>query len=445
MEGEAGAPALAAWLDRLEARPSARRGNLRVVRAVADRLGVRPPAAAAVVVAGTNGKGSTVAFLERLLLAAGHTVATTTSPHLHVFNERVRLNGRCAEDAVLVDALEAVETARAGAQLSYFDHATLAALVVIARARPDVAVLEAGLGGRLDAVNVVDADVAVITNIGLDHQRQLGGSRASIAAEKVAVARRGRPLVVGEPAPPATLLALARTLGAPVYLAGRDFGHDDDQLWRRGRLGRVKFACAGAAVDAQNAATALQAATLLGRAPTAADVTKAAATVANPGRLEVVRRGDRVWVLDVAHNPAAARFLANQLRMRFGARPLVGVVGCMADKDAAGIVAALKPRLRDLAFADTATPRGQSARAMRCAAGEPTAFAGSLSAALAHVLAHGPPNSVILVCGSFDLIERMRVRLHLVAAEGSPAARTLAVSGGQDHARQGRGGDSGPC
>lgn len=425
---EAGAPALAAWLARLEARPPARRGDLRTLRAVADRVGVRSPAPAVVVVAGTNGKGSTVAFLERLLLAAGRAVGATTSPHMHVFNERVRLNGRCAGDAALVDALETVESARAGAQLSYFDHATLAALVVIGRARPDVAVLEVGLGGRLDAVNVVDADVAVITNVGLDHQRHLGRTRESIAVQKAGVARRERPLVVGEPAPPATLLAIARTLEAPLRLAGRDFGHGNGHLWLRGRLGCVRFPYAGAAVDAENGATALQVASLLGCSPTAADVTEAATTVANPGRLEVVRRAERVWVLDVAHNPAAARFLANQLRSRFRGRPLVGVIGCAADKDVAGIVAVLKPLLCDLAFVDTTTPRGQSARAMRCAAGEPTAYAGSLAAALEHVLARNPPNSVMLACGSFDLIERMRVRLHLVAAQGSPAARVLAVS-----------------
>ena len=424
---EASTPALAAWLARLEARPSTRRGDLRALRAVSDRVGVRPPAPAVVVVAGTNGKGSTVAFLEQLLLATGRTVGTTTSPHMHVFNERVRLNGRCAEDAALVDALAAVESARAGTQLSYFDHATLAALVVIGEARPDVAVLEVGLGGRLDAVNVVDADVAVITNVGLDHQRQLGCTRESIAAEKAGVARRGRPLVVGEPAPPAPLLATARTLQAPVYLAGRDFGHDNAHLWLRDRRGHVQFPYADATVDSENGATALQAASLLGGAPTAAAVT-AAATAANPGRLEIIRRGERVWVLDVAHNPAAAGFLANQLRLRFRDRSLAGVVGCMADKDAAGIVAPLKPLLRNLAFADTATPRGQSAHALRCAANEPTAFAGSLAAALEHVLAHSPPNGVILVCGSFDLIERMRVRLHLVATQGSPAARTLPAS-----------------
>ena len=428
------APALAAWLARLEARPPARRGDLRELRAIAERLGVGAPAPRSVVVAGTNGKGSTAAFLEALLLAGGRGVATTTSPHLHRFNERVRVNGRAAADAALVDALETVESARAGAALSYFDHATLAALLLIARARPDVAILEVGLGGRLDAVNVVDADVAVITNIGLDHQRQLGPTREEIAKEKAGVARRGRPLVVGEADPPATLPAAARSLRAPLRLAGRDFGHSKAQLWLRERQNCVEFPYAGSAVDAENAATALQAAALLGITPTPAAVAAAAAAVVNPGRFEVVRRGERVWVLDAAHNPAAARFLAERLRARFGGRPLAAVVGCMAEKDAAGIVAPLKPLLAastmkgELAFADTRTRRGQSGCATRRAAGEPTAFAGPLAAALAHVERRNPPNGVILVCGSFDLIARMRVRLHLVAAEGVPPAPSGTVS-----------------
>ena len=190
----------------------------------------------------------------------------------------------------------------------------------------------------------------------------------------------------------------------------------------------AEFPYTASAVDAENAATALQAAALLGNTPTPATVAAAAAAVANPGRFEIVRRGERVWVLDVAHNPAAARFLAKRLRARFRGRSLAAVVGCMAEKDGAGIVAPLKPLLGELAFADTRPPRGQSARAQRCAAGEPTAFAGSLAAALAHVERRSPPNSVILACGSFDLIERMRVRLHLVAAPGVPLAPSLTVS-----------------
>ena len=423
------APALAAWLARLEARSPSRRSDLRDLRAIADRLGARAPAPASVVVAGTNGKGSTVAFLEALMLACGRSVATTTSPHLHRFNERVRVNGRCAANAALVNALEAVEFARAGVALSYFDHATLTALLLIARARPDVAILEVGLGGRLDAVNVVDADVAVVTNIGLDHQRQLGCTREAIATEKAGVARRAQPLVIGETSPPATLLAAARALRAPVRLAGRDFGHGKGRLWlREGPApgtgeGCAEFPYTAGAVDAENAATALQGAALLGHAPTPETVAAAAATVANPGRFEIVRRGERVWVLDVAHNPAAARFLAKRLRVCFRGRFLAAVVGCMAEKDAAGIVAPLKPLLGELAFADTRPPRGQSARALRRAAGEPTAFVGSLAAALAHVEGRSPPNSVILACGSFDLIERMRVRLHLVAPQARRSHR----------------------
>ena len=433
MASDAAAPTLAAWLARLEARPATRRDDVSGLRAVADRLGVRPPAPATVVVAGTNGKGSTVAFLERLLLAGGRTAATTTSPHLHRFNERVRMHARCVSDAALVEALAAVEAARDGVALSYFDHATLAALWIIARARVDVAVLEVGLGGRLDAVNAVDADVAVVTNVGLDHQRQLGGTRGAIAAEKAGIARRGRPLVVGEPAPPPNLLATAQALGASVRLAGRDFGHDRGRLWIRHQGSCVTYPYAGGAVAAANAATALQAAALLGPPPGTREVAAAGAAT-NPGRFEVVRRGERAWVLDVAHNPAAARFLATQLRARFRGRFLGAVVGCKEDKDIVGIVAALKPLLQRLAFTDTAPPRGQSAAAARAAAREPTAFAAPLDAALAHMERQTPPNGVILVCGSFDLIERMRVRLHLVAAAAASAAPTLAVSGDSDRA-----------
>ena len=412
MAADAAAPALAAWLARMEARRAPKRRDLQALRAVAERLGVLPPAPATVVVAGTNGKGSTVAFLERLLLAAGLMVGTTTSPHMRVFNERVRVGGVCASDADIVDALDAVERCRAGAALSYFDCATLAALVLIARARVDVAVLEVGLGGRLDAVNVVDADVAVITNVALDHQDRLGHTRAAIGAEKAGIIRLGKPLVLGEPTPPETVLAQARALAAPVRLAGRDFGSDGGaagaRLWLREGGERVTYPYCAATVHPTNAATALQAAALLGHAPTRAAVTAAATTAAVPGRFEVIRGGDRTWVLDVAHNPAAARFLAAQLRARFGGRFVGGIVGCMADKDVAGIVAPLAPLLRVLAFANTGTPRGQSGGALRTAAGDPAAFAGPLQAALAHVLAHSPPDGTVLVCGSFDVVARAR-------------------------------------
>ncbi len=427
MASDAAPVDLSAWLARLEARPLAAR-RLSAVRAVAERLGVLRPAGAVVVVAGTNGKGSVVAFLERLLLAQGNTVGTTTSPHLHAFNERIRIGGAAASDAQIADALAAVEAARHDQALTYFDHATLAALLLICRAKVDVAVLEAGLGGRLDAVNVVDAQVTVITNVGLDHERQLGRTRELIGAQKAGVLRRRTPAVVGEPWPPAPVLDRAAALAAPIRLAGRDFGHSPGRLWLAGVKRPVAFAYDDdRAVAPANAAIALQASALLGATPTQAQVRKAALMASNPGRFEVLQSGERSWVLDVAHNPAAARFLADQLRSRFGGRTLAAIVGCLAEKNIVGISQPLRPLLETLAYADTLPPRGQSALAMRRAAGDPNAIAGPLDAVVELVEAQSPPNGVILVCGSFDLIERMRARLHLDAAH-PPKRRDFASS-----------------
>ena len=419
MASDATPGALSTWLARLESRSGAGR-RLGEVRAVADRLGVGRPGQATVLVAGTNGKGSVVAFLERLLLAQGKTVGATISPHLHTFNERIRLNGTVASDPDIVDALTAVEAARDDCALSYFDHATLAALLLMRRARVDVAVLEAGLGGRLDAVNIVDANLTIITNVALDHQRQLGGTRERIGAEKAGVLRRHTPVVVGEAAPPTTVLERADALCAPIRLAGRDFGHSPNRLWLAGGEQPITFAYDDDhAVASANATIALQASALIGALPTQAHVHSAGLAAKNPGRFEVAQRGERTWVLDGAHNPAAARFLAGQLRARFRGRPLAAIVGCLAEKNIVGIIQPLRPLVGILAYADTTPPRGQPAAAMRRAAADPSAIAGPFDAVVERVEAQIPSNSVILVCGSFELIERMRVRLHLDAARPS--------------------------
>ena len=414
------ATALAAWLERIGVEHP--RGVLRGLDGVAEvagRLGVLPPAPTTIVVAGTNGKGSATAFAEHLLLAAGRSVATTTSPHIHSFNERIRVNGDEARDEHIVAAFEAVEACRGNVALSYFEYAILAALHTIAAANVDCAVLEVGLGGRLDAVNVVDSDIAVITSIGLDHQEYLGNTREAIGAEKAGVLRAGAPLVVGESDPPASVLARAAELGCPLYIASRDFGYSDEALWVGADRARRDFPYRAAAVDPINAAAALRAVLLAGCPLHQATVEHAAATVRNPGRLEVVRRDGRLWVVDVAHNPHAARFFARQVRRRFPGKRIAAIVGCLQDKDVAGVVAAIKAVADDIAFADTITPRGQSAASMRAQAGEPSAFAGTLNEAAAHLAraAQVPrasgDNDVILVCGSFDLVERARIRLKL--------------------------------
>ena len=423
---------LEAWLGRIGIEhPRGVKRGLAHVRDVAAKLEVVPPAANTIVVAGTNGKGSTTVFAEQLLLAAGRSVGTTMSPHVHRFNERIRIGGADANDATIVDALEAVDAARGDVDLSYFEYAVLAALVAIRRAEVDVAVLEIGLGGRLDAVNVVDADVAVITSIGLDHQEYLGDTRELIGAEKAGIVRQSRPLVFGDPSPPASVLDRARALGAPVYRAGRDFGSGGRALWILERGQRIRFAYPSGrasarddpAIDEVNAATALQAVRLAGQVPSQGDVDAAAAKARNAGRFEVVEAGDATWVLDVAHNPDGARFLARQLRERFAGRRIHAIIGCLGDKDVAGIVSALRPVVTEMAFADTGTARGRSGDSIRHAACETTAFAGSLEGAMAQFRSRRDGNSVILVCGSFDLVERARDRLHLTTPAVDKAGR----------------------
>ena len=404
---------LAAWLERIGVEHP--RGVLRGldgVRDVVRRLALDAPAPTNIVVAGTNGKGSTVRFVERLMLAGGHSPGTTTSPHLHVFNERIRIDGENASDAAIVAAFEAVEAGRGSINLSYFEYAVLAALHVIKAAQSDYAVLEVGLGGRLDAVNAVDADVAVVTNIGLDHQEYLGDTREAIGAEKAGILRAAKPVVVGEPDPPASVLRRAAALDAPVFLAGRDFGYRRGHLWIKDGTRRLTFAYPdGAAIHPANAAAGLAAARLAGCALNGRIVAEAAASAHNPGRFEILRRGDRIWVLDVAHNAAGAAFFAKQARARFDGRSIAAVVACLRDKDVAGIVAALEPVVCEIAYADTQTARGRSAASLRDAVGDADAFAGSLAAAMQHLSRAERGNDVILVCGSFDVVERARICL----------------------------------
>jgi len=219
-----------AWQETLH--PVAIDLGLERVARVADRLACRVPAPVVVTVGGTNGKGSCVALLEAVLRRAGYRVCAYTSPHLYRYNERLRLDGEPVSDAALCEAFERVDAARGDDSLTYFEFGTLAALQLMSRRRPDVALLEVGLGGRLDAVNVVDADVALITGIAIDHTEWLGTERDAIGREKAGIMRNGRPAVCGDRDPPAGLIDEAGRLGAQLLLLGRDFSiSEDDQGW----------------------------------------------------------------------------------------------------------------------------------------------------------------------------------------------------------------------
>ncbi len=369
---------LPAWLAYLETlHPRAIAMGLDRVQAVHARMGTAL-ACPVITVAGTNGKGSTCALLEAMLRAAGYRVGLYTSPHLIRYNERVRIDAREATDAELVAALDAVEDARtapaaaggAPTPLTYFESGTLAALWLFARAGLDVAILEVGLGGRLDAVNIVDADAAVVTTVDLDHMDYLGPTREAIGREKAGIFRAGRAAVCGDPDPPRSLVDHAAAIGAPLTLMGRDFGYEREATqWQyRGPGGRrfgLPHPALRGAHQLGNAATALAALDLVrDRLPVSGGaVREGLVSVSLPGRFQVLP-GRPTVVLDVAHNPHAAGVLAAALATMGYHRETTAVFGMLADKDIAGVVAVLRGAVDRWHVATLPGPRGASGEAL---------------------------------------------------------------------------------
>jgi dihydrofolate synthase/folylpolyglutamate synthase len=401
------------WLEKLERQhPRAIDLGLERVRDVAQRMRLGKPARCAITVGGTNGKGSTVAFIEAIARASGLRVGAYTSPHLLAYNERVRIDGRDAGDDELVEAFEAVEAARGDTSLTYFEHGTLAALWLFERANLDLAVLEVGLGGRLDAVNIVDADIAVVTTVDIDHTDWLGHDREAIGFEKAGIARPWKPLVLGEDDPPASVLRHAYAIGASAIRANCDFLFEtiDDTHWRWREPG-FELALPGPRLSApaqiRNAATAIAALRASGLA--IADVAWASGVAeANvPGRLQSFERDGIEIVVDVAHNPQAAGELAAWLEARPPAGRVFAVFAALADKDVAGIVAKLAARVDRwwLAGLEGAGPRGQGVDALAAnlagTAAADASRAGDVAAALAAARAQARPGDRLLVFGSF--------------------------------------------
>ena len=320
-----------------------------------------------IVVAGTNGKGSTCAMLEAMLLAAGYRVGLYTSPHLIDFNERARVNGEVVPDAALVEQFVAVEAARGEISLTYFEFTTLAVLRLFAQAGLDAAVLEVGLGGRLDAVNIVDADCAIVTSVDLDHMDWLGDTREKIGLEKAHVYRPGRPAICSDPRPPQTLLDHAAGIGADLWLFGRDFNYSGDrQQWAYGGRGQRRNALAYPALRGANqllnAAGALAALeSLRDRLPVPQQaVRQGLLQAALPGRFQILP-GQPAVILDVAHNPHAAAVLAQNLDS-MGFHPYThAIFGMLADKDVDGVVAKLGDRVDNWHCVSLPGPRGLDA------------------------------------------------------------------------------------
>lgn len=351
--------------------------GLERVQRVAGRLGLEATGCPTAIVGGTNGKGSTATLLAALLGAAGRRTGLFTSPHLVRYNERIVVDGAPVADAALIEAFAAIEAARGAESLTFFECNTLAALWAFRAARAEAVVLEVGLGGRLDATNIIDADVAVVCSIGFDHRDWLGDTLEAIGAEKAGIFRAGRPAVLGTADMPASVYAAARSLGCPLAVAERDFhwsvAADGSWSWRDGG-GAYESLPAPALtgnIQYRNAATALAALRRLpGIAPPAAEAIAAGLAAARiAGRLQVVP-GEVEWLLDVAHNAPAAAVLAAELRERAGAGRHIGVVGMLGDKDVRAVVAELDPLIDHWIFCGIAEePRGLDAATLRARAG----------------------------------------------------------------------------
>ncbi len=340
------------WLARLEQlHPKEIDLGLERIALVAERMGLLPPNARVITVAGTNGKGSTVAALEALALASGVKTGAATSPHLLHFNERIRVAGQSVQDDTIVTAFEAIEAARGDTSLTYFEFNALAALEVFRSQEVELYLLEVGLGGRLDAVNIIDADVAVITSIDLDHQQWLGSSREQIAVEKAGIARSGRPVVVGDLAPPESLRealqsrgAIAAYLGEAFQMQAKEGGLDLSLHGASGEVQSIKGISNGSLLP-QNLACAAQALVLAGIS-LPGDAAGVLSEVTVPGRRQHVPldAGASECVLDVAHNPAAVSALCQHLDEQPVAGRTLALFCVMADKDLHAMIALVAGR-----------------------------------------------------------------------------------------------------
>jgi dihydrofolate synthase/folylpolyglutamate synthase len=417
-----------AWFETLH--PKKIDFSLDRIRLVLEALGIAKPRYRVVTVGGTNGKGSCVAILESIYVNAGYKVGAFTSPHLWRFNERIRVGGTDADDATLIGLFERMDAARGPVTLSYFEASAVAAMLYFAEQRIDVAILEVGMGGRLDAVNVYDADAALIVSIDLDHREYLGPDRESIGREKAGILRAGKPAIVGDPDPPQSVVAIAAERGAPLRYLGRDFGvepHPEGLVYRRpGAAPRVfprpPF---GSSVQRVNAAACITVIDELAHVLPVGDeaITAGIRTARISGRLDVQDIGGVEWVFDVAHNPAAAARLHAALEQLPRAPRTLAVFGAMSDKDLASV---LRPFIADVAewhLAPVGSERGASTEQLSAVLDELEARGvrahADVALACAAARASAKPRERVLAFGSFYLVGPAMAALQLYCAPHS--------------------------
>jgi len=392
------------------------------VTTVARALGVDKSACPVVTVGGTNGKGSTVAHLEALLRAAGASTGMFTSPHFLRYNERIRVDGREVEDDELISAFERIEAARGPTTLTFFEYNALAALWIFSQRSVDVAILEVGLGGRLDATNLVDADVAVVCSIGSDHRDYLGDSLEQIGAEKAGIFRSGRPAVLSTPQMPRSVYEVIRQIGAHAIVAERDFNWSLEGSGSRGasasggegvwgyrglalELHHLRPSALAGSIQYRNAAAALASIEALGGRYVLNEhaVNEGLRNVRIAGRFQVALLEGVEWILDIAHNEPAALVFAEHVRERPVAGQTLAVVGVLADKDAPEIVAALRPLVERWFLCSLPGARGSSARELAARVALPAArvtLAPSVEKGCELASGAAQPGDRILVFGS---------------------------------------------
>jgi len=364
---------LAAWLQYLETlHPFVIDMGLDRIRSVADKLQLDLADACKITIAGTNGKGSTAAFLEALLRKSGHTVGLYRSPHLQSYNERILINGKMATDESICAAFTRIEEVRADISLTYFEFGTLAAMLIFAEQKLDYLVLEVGLGGRLDAVNLLDADLALITNIALDHTEWLGDSREQIGLEKAGIMRQGKTLLYGEVDMPLSIRQQAQKLEAPFYQYARDFQAE----LRAGVFHWQGYDAAGASLRLAlecdpyslselfpaNAALALQAFFQLKLSLNAQAIVDSWRGVFIPGRFQIIEREAHTLILDVAHNPHAMQLCVENLHRHFPSRKVRLVLAMLQDKDHQQAIEILAPNVDAWYVAGLSNSRGSQAK-----------------------------------------------------------------------------------
>ena len=412
---------LADWLAHIErqhAQPIAL--GLDRVREVSRRLG-QHQTCPVILIGGTNGKGSTCAMLERILRCAGYRVGLYTSPHLVEYNERVRIDGRPVDDAELCEGFARVESARGAVALTYFEYGTLAAWEVFATQPLDAIILEVGLGGRLDATNIYEPDVAIVTGVDLDHMDYLGATREAIGFEKAGIFRAGKPAICGDANPPASLVEHCRNASADFLLIGRDFGYERQegqwQYWgRAGRRSGLAWPALRGAVQLANASCVLAALDALrDKLPVAMqDIRRGLLEVELPGRFQVLP-GRPTLVLDVAHNPQAALVLADNLGGMAFHPTTWAVFGMLRDKDVSGVIGAVKARVDVWLPCTLEGPRAASAdflaEALEAAGCRVGGRYPTPAAALQHAQAGAGNDDRILAFGSFlTVAEVLRAR-----------------------------------